>query len=150
MPKKVYLAGPVRGLTYGECTSWREYAIKELAKYDIIGVSPMRCKEYLDNGQALFETDENPLSCDKGIVTRDRNDVMQNCDIILVNFLGAKTISIGTAVEYGWADAKRKPIIRVMEKKGNLNEHAFTREMSGYKVETLEEGLYIARAILTP
>jgi hypothetical protein len=52
-------------------------------------------------------------------------------------------------VEYGWLDMKRIPIITVMEKEGNPHEHAFIRELSGYRVETLEEGLYIARCILT-
>ena len=149
MSKKVYLAGPIKGLTYGECTSWREYAIKELAKYDIIGISPMRFKEYKNTGTILKEPDNKPLSCDRGIITRDRWDVTKNCDIMLANLLGAKIVSIGTIFEYAWADMARKPIITIIEKEGNLHEHAMVREATGYRVETLEEGLYIARAILS-
>ena len=47
MQKRVYLAGPIRGCSYDNATDWREYAIKELAKDGIIGVSPMRAKEFL-------------------------------------------------------------------------------------------------------
>ncbi len=73
--KLVYLAGPIKGLIYDDCTSWREYAIKELKKYGIIGVSPMRAKEYLDNGEILTAPDNRVLSCSRGIITRDKWDV---------------------------------------------------------------------------
>ena len=36
---------------------------------------------------------------------------------MLVNLLGLEKITLGTMVEYGWADAFRKPIITVIEKK---------------------------------
>jgi nucleoside 2-deoxyribosyltransferase len=152
MPGKVYLAGPITGMTYEGCTSWREYAIKELKKYDILGISPMRCKEYLNDGSREFlrlKPDERPLTSDKGIVTRDRWDVTQNCDIILANLLEAKQVSIGTVFEYAWADMARKPIITVIESKGNPHEHPMVRETTGFRVETLEKGLYLARAILS-
>ena len=150
MSKKVYLAGPIRGLTYEGCNSWREYAIKELAEHNIIGISPMRCKEYLNTGELLLECDENPLSSSKGIVIRDRWDVTKNCDILLANLLGAEKVSIGTMFEYGWADAMRKPIITIMESQGNVHDHAFIKETTGFRVKTLEEALKIARAILNP
>ncbi len=150
MPRRVYLAGPIKGLTYKGCTSWRDYATKELERWEIIGVSPMRCREYLDNGQIIFEPDKNPLSCDRGIMIRDRWDVTQNCDIVLANLLDAEKVSVGTMFEYAWADMARKPVITVIEKEGNPHEHPMIREATGFRVETLEEGLYMARAILKP
>jgi nucleoside 2-deoxyribosyltransferase len=150
MSKKVYLAGPIKGLTYDKCNSWREYAIEELAKHNIIGVSPIRCKEYLNTGELLLGSYETPLSCDRGIVTRDRWDVTKNCDVMLVNLLGAEKISIGTMFEYAWADMARKPIITVIELEGNIHDHAFVRETTGFRVETLKQGLEIAVAILNP
>ena len=148
---KVYLAGPIRGLTYKECTSWRDYAIKELAKYGIIGVSPLRCKENLDNGEIILEQQKGmPLTSERGVITRDRWDVVQNCDIFLANLLGAKEVSIGTMIEYAWADIARKPIITVIEPQGNVHDHLMIREMTGFRVGRLEEGLYIARTILNP
>jgi len=51
-------------------------------------------------------------------------------------------------IEYGWADASRKPIISVIEKEGNVHDHSIVRELTGFRVETLEDGLHVARALL--
>jgi nucleoside 2-deoxyribosyltransferase len=147
MEKLVYLAGPITGLDYNGCTDWREYAKKELAKWGITGLSPMRAKEYLASEKNISDEYSATLSSSKGIVTRDRFDVM-SCNVMLSNLLGAKKISIGTVIECGWADAFRKPIITVIEKEGNPHEHAMIRELTGFRVEDLDKGLYIARAIL--
>jgi len=154
---KCYLAGPITGLTFRGCTDWREHAIKELAKYNIVGVSPMRAKHYLEALDIIDDCyderkDLHPLaavtSSSRGITTRDRWDAM-NCDLMLVNFLGAEKGSLGTMIEYGWADAARNPIITVIEKEGNVHDHAIMRELTGFRVETLDEGLNVAKAILT-
>ena len=143
----VYLAGPIQSLSYEGCTGWREHAIRWLAKYNIEGVSPMRAKEELAKEPIMADNFQGVMTNPKAIVSRDRFDCM-NSDILLVNLLGAKEKSIGTMVEYGWADAFRKPIITVMEREGNVHDHPFVRELSGYRVETLNEGLLVARAIL--
>ena len=52
-------------------------------------------------------------------------------------------------VEYGWADSYRKPIITVMEKEGNPHDYPFIRNLTGFMVDNLEDGIYVARAILT-
>lgn len=150
MSKRIYLAGPIKGLKYKESNSWREYATNELSKFGIIGVSPLRCKDYLNNGEVVLAPDKNPLSCDRGIVTRDRWDVTQNCDAMLANFLDAKEVSIGTVCEYIWADMARKPVITIIEQKGNIHDHPMIREATGFRVKTLEEALEIAKAILNP
>lgn len=73
----------------------------------------MRGKKYLANEKDIKDSYEKyPLSCQKGITCHDRMDIMR-CDIIIVNFLGAKRVSIGTVMEITWADAWRKPIIIV-------------------------------------
>ena len=118
-----------------------------MAKYGIFGVSPMRAKEHLQDRGILGEPDENVVSCQRGLTTRDRFDVM-TCDVMLANFLGADKVSKGTLIEFGWADAFRKPIITVIEKEGNPHEHPFIRELTGFRVETLDEGLKVARSIL--
>jgi nucleoside 2-deoxyribosyltransferase len=75
-------------------------------------------------------------------------DVMR-CDMILVNFLGASKVSIGSVMEIGWADAWRKPIIVVMEK-DNVHSHAMIREVAGYIVSNLDEAIKIVIAVLSP
>ena len=94
----LYLAGPITGVSFDGCTDWREYVAGKLPKY-IRGVSPMRGKKYLSNETAVKDAYENhPLSSSKGITCRDRFDTTR-CDMVFVNFLGAKKASIGTVME---------------------------------------------------
>lgn len=145
--KKVYLAGPILNCSYKNCTNWREYAISKLSDWGIEGVSPMRHKLHLSREEVISDSYDDVLCCSRGITTRDRYDVM-NCNIILANLLDSKNVSIGTVGEFFWADAFRKPIIAVMEKEGNPHDHAMLRELTGFRVETLDSGLAIAKAIL--
>jgi nucleoside 2-deoxyribosyltransferase len=149
MSKLVYLAGPIDGLKYKDCTDWREYAIEKLAKHDITGVSPMRAKEFLKEHPLIVDgVSDNVLATDAGIVTRDFWDV-RNSGIVLANLLGATKISVGTLIEYGWASSLNKPIITVMEREGNPHEHPMVRRLSGFRVETLEDGLSVAEALFS-
>jgi hypothetical protein len=158
--KTVYLAGPITGCSYEGCVDWREYAIKELAAVGITGLSPMRAKDYLQREKIIGDSYERTvLSSSRGIITRDRWDTTR-CDIILANFLGAEQVSIGTVMEIAWADLARVPIIMAMEptlpstrlplRPGNVHEHSMLREAAGFRVETLEDGLNVAKAILLP
>ena len=148
--KKVYLSGPITGLSFEGCTDWREYAIRNLDAFHIQGVSPMRAKDYLKSEGIVGDSYENTvLSSSRGIITRDRWDTTR-CDVILVNLLGAEKVSIGTVMEIAWADLSRIPIILVLESQDNIHEHSMIREATGFRVETLEEGLNVAKAILLP
>lgn len=149
---KVYLAGPITGLSYSGCTDWRAVAKDELAKSGIGGLSPMRGKEYLAHLETISGTGEEyahlgVLSNSRGIMTRDRFDATR-CDVLLVNLLGAKAVSIGTVMEIAWADLSRIPIVCAIEEKGNPHEHMMVTEALGYRVPSLDEALHICRAIL--
>jgi hypothetical protein len=144
----LYCAGPITGVSYGESTDWREYVASKLPPY-IKAISPMRAKQYLAHEKTIRDSyEEHPLSSQKGITCRDRMDVMR-CDMVLVNFLGATKISIGSVMEIAWADAWRKPIIIVMEN-NNIHSHAMLREVAGFIVTNLEEAIAIAIAVLSP
>ncbi len=151
--KKVYLAGPIRGLSYDDCVDWREEAKEKLAEYDIIGVSPMRNKECLKglkeitDDREFLSRFEKGLAGERGITTRDRLDAT-GCNVILANLLGARDVSIGTMIEYGWSDAFRIPMVTVMERKGNPHEHLIVSEITSYRAETLEEGLEYVKSLL--
>lgn len=161
MSVKVYLAGPISGLDYNGATSWRDYAIKELAKGGIKGLSPMRGKEYLSHlenisATCVAEGALSVLSAPRGIMTRDFMDCTK-ANAVLVNFEDAQTVSIGTVMEIAWAYAARVPVVCVMPKfvhvegMGNFtnpHEHATIHEAIGYRVETLDEGIQIVRAVL--
>lgn len=149
--KTVYLAGPISGLSYGGCTEWREGVRKDLAEVGIVGLSPMRAKDYLSSQTSLAKDctlygSLSPLSSNKGITTRDRFDT-QRVDLVLVNLLGAKAVSIGTMIELGWADSARRPIVCAMED-GNIHEHGMVKELIGFRVPTLEEAVAVVKAIL--
>jgi len=144
----LYCAGPIMGISYAESTGWREYIASKLPQH-IKAMSPMRGKECLKWEKTIKGSyEKNLLSCQKGITCRDRMDVAR-CDAILVNFLGAKNISIGSVMEIAWADAWRKPIIVVMEE-DNIHSHPILREVSGFVVSNLDEAITIAIAVLSP
>lgn len=106
----------------------------------------MRAKEYLREESAIKGFYDTPMSCPKGITTRDRNDVM-SCDCVLAYLKGAEKVSIGTAVEFGWADAFRKPVVMVIDE-DDIHNHPMLSTIAGFIIETLDEALHITLALL--
>ncbi|WP_119071594.1 nucleoside 2-deoxyribosyltransferase [Aggregatilinea lenta] len=143
----VYLAGPIKGLSYADSTDWRDFVCQMLPQA-ITPLSPMRYKQYLNAEHSLDDAYEHPLSTAQGIVARDRFDVMR-CDMVLAFLAGAPVASIGTMIEFGWADAYRKPIVAVMTAQ-DVHWHAMVRELSGFVVEDLKSAMDIIAAILLP
>jgi nucleoside 2-deoxyribosyltransferase len=145
--KKIYLAGPISGLTYEGAQDWRDYFTSTIDQ-QIACFSPLRGKEYLAmRGPLEGSYDEFPLSTDRGITTRDRNDCM-GADLVVFNMLGAKRVSIGTMVEFGWADAARVPSILIIEKEGNIHNYPMIREIAGFRVDNLQDAIAIAEIVL--
>jgi nucleoside 2-deoxyribosyltransferase len=151
--RSIYLAGAITGESYEGATDWREHVREQLSP-GIVGLSPLRAKEYLASELAIgdcYDSQnglETPLSTSRGIMTRDHFDVL-NCDIIMANLLGAKIVSIGTVMEIAWAYAYKKPLILVVEPENPHHEHCMIREATGFRVPTLDEGINIANSILT-
>jgi hypothetical protein len=142
----LFLAGPLTGVSYEKSIAWRSYVASKLPPY-IRAYSALRGKDYLAEEEVLKDVYEQfPLSSQKGISSRDRMDVTR-CDMLFVNFLGAKQVSIGTVMEIAWADMLRKPILIVMEE-GNIHEHGILKEVANYIVSDLDEGIRIATAVL--
>lgn len=153
---KVYLAGPITGLTYEEATRRRQYCRAKLLEYGIAGYSPLRTKGYLANEKKIGDSYEQyALSSQKGITERDRYDC-RTSDVVFFDFADTTVASVGSCIELGWADAYRNPIVTVMDiaaeeaLRKNPHDHAMVRAVSGYIVPTLDEGLEIVRAILLP
>lgn len=153
---KVYLAGGITGMTFNGANNWRDWAVRELAKDNIQGYSPLRGKDYLKAVNekagitAMQKTyDEFVMSTSKGINTRDHWDVSTS-DVILVNLLGAKIVSIGTVMEIAWAHAYRKPVVLAMEKEGNIHEHPMIKDSVGFHVYSLEAAVDLVKSILLP
>lgn len=150
----VYLAGPITGCNYGEATDWRELVADALGE-DFICLSPMRAKEYLENETDIAKSYDaeyeeggglaSALSSAKGINARDAWDC-RTADVVFVNFLGAKRVSIGTCMEVAWAFESRKPCIIVQEH-GNIHEHPMMYESASFVVEDLETGIAVLKAL---
>jgi hypothetical protein len=152
MERLIYLSGAITGVTHGDANNWREYARDFLLKKSdkrIKTLSPMRGKRYLDNGKPIEAFNNNlpkVLSTDGAIYTRDRNDVCR-CSAMLVNFLGATRVSIGSVMEIAWADLLNKPMVMVAEPT-NLHLHPILNRAVKIIVPTLNEGLEIIYEIV--
>lgn len=144
-----YLAGPITGCSYGEATDWRDEVIQNLDPR-IEGMSPLRGKTYLEEEESIdAEYEANVLSCARGIMSRDHNDC-KRADLLIVNLLGAKSVSIGTVMEIAWAFAYRIPVICVIEEDGNLHDHPMIREAISFRVTNLKQAADIANVTLLP
>lgn len=154
--KTVYLAGPISGLTYDEATGWRHAAQEVLAKSGIKAISPLSAAVHLRNHKGLLTDCEivpglecvvQAMSTPTGVVTRDKFYCL-NTDVMILNLLGSKRVSIGSMVEVGWANARNIPIVLVMEETGNFHEHAFVTECCQFRTTNVSDALHIVKAIL--
>lgn len=148
--KLLYLAGGITGLTFEQATAWRREVAGKCPSW-LKALSPLRGKEFIHQLTAqgdgkVADHYAHVLATPKGIVGRDRNDV-RRCDAILVNFLGATTVSIGTVMEVAWADAFGKPIIMAMEAQ-NLHRHSMIETVTPWIVEDLDQAVAVAVQVL--
>lgn len=164
MTKRLYLAGPIAGLTYEQAAlDWRAAVSHALHGYHscdpdqedhVINIrcySPMRGKVFLKGtGETIGKQgyESHPMSSMQGIIGRDRNDVAM-ADAVFMNVYGAKAVSIGTTVELGWADAYRKPVILILDK-GGVHDHAFFKGLATYVCDSVQQGIECAKALLIP
>lgn len=149
---KVYLAGPITGESWQEANEWREDFKRQFeSNYpQLIGYSPLRHKTYLQNETKIHHSYEDTVfSSQRGIFARDLNDVL-TADLVFVNLLNTKIISVGTVMEIAWAQGFNIPRIVVMEKENNIHEHPMIREACPFRVETLDEGFDLIAKILLP
>jgi nucleoside 2-deoxyribosyltransferase len=149
---KIYLAGPISGLSYEEAAG-RIKRIKHaleiqcsLANLDVM--HPLTGKGYLHTEKALApEGYKFPPSTDHAIVERDLWMVRQ-ADIVLMNLHGAKTASIGSVSELAWAHLLGKHTVVIMEE-GNPHQHAFVAQMADVVFETEKEAIhYVANLVM--
>jgi hypothetical protein len=147
----VYLAGPVTGLTYDGAEDWRAFAAGKLFARGVHAISPLRGQEYLRSIGEISPTGEgyatmHPLSSPRAIASQNRFDATR-CGLMLVNFLGAQRVSIGTVMEIAWADLKRIPVVVAMEPEGNPHEHILINDAITHRTTTLEQAIDLAIVI---
>src|SRR3982751_2947354 len=124
---KVYLSGPVTGLVYEDAVDWRQSVTQQLEHWDLRAIDPMRGKEFLaGKGELSAQCDQHPAHGAREVMTRDHFDTI-NANVVLVNFLGAQRVSIGTVMEIAWAWDRRIPVVAAIEP-GNIHDHAMVTE----------------------
>lgn len=148
--KKVYLAGPITGCSWDETENWRDQ-FKSFHIPRVECFSPLRGKGYLKGETSIKDhydqVESRTMSSAKAIMTRDSFDV-RTADALVVNFTGAKKVSIGTVMEIAWAWQNRTPVIAIgMD---HLHDHSMLNEAINWKVDTLEDAAEILRMMFNP
>src|SRR5665213_1426834 len=110
--KYVYLAGPILGCTLGEANDWRKFVSDELASFNIIGISPLRCEPLIGKTYSA-EYPDPKFGTPRAIAAKNIFDVC-DCDVTLA-FMPkppeGRTQSYGTIIECAWAKAYSKQVI---------------------------------------
>lgn len=145
----VYLAGPMVGLTIEEAMSWRREAMSRLSSPSIHCLSPVRGvgKETVPGS---FPTDPlaTPLTTDRAITTRDRADI-KRADVVMMNLCSGGSVSIGTIIELGWADAFRVPVVGINGGRlHSLYNHPFVRDLVSFWCPNVAEAAFCVLSIL--
>lgn len=123
---RIYLAGPIKGLSYEEATRWRKDAAAYLTGGWLVdgadlgsGIEiydPMRGKEELRGVAEIPSVVKGSVFTDADYIFQSDTWHIRNSDIVLVNLLGAKeTWHIGTMFEIGYAYALKKQVIVVSD-----------------------------------
>ena len=146
---KVYLAGPIAGCSWDEAMDWRKYARTFLHGCEV--VSPLRCEGYLTGVEKMPSTTKawdalsKPTSNAHAITVRSHWDSVK-ADVVLANFGGANTVSLGSCFELAWAWEARVPCIVVID---DLHDHPFVRETAYVVVGSLTEAIDSTLKLLT-
>jgi nucleoside 2-deoxyribosyltransferase len=112
---KVYLAGPIAGLTDNQARGWREDVTEKLSQHGIKGVSPLRCEppaaDKFDDVNKL-----NKAFCSE-ILAKNTFDV-RNTDLTLACLpkpAEGQRYSFGTMWEVGATRILGKPVVIVTD-----------------------------------
>ena len=144
MKPTIYLGGPMSGMTWRQAMEWRWTAQTRL-EHSWRLINPCRTQIPMDKlDEVIIASTQKDGDLDlhltaTGITAQDEFFIDQS-DWLLVNFLGAERVSIGTVWEMGYAWAKGKKIVTVVEP-GSINDHPFTRRRSHVFTPDFEEAL---------
>ena len=133
--KTVYLCGTVT--PDPKHLQWRDQVVERFAETNIMPLSPVRGKDPKNwTKDGLEGVGDVPYS-DGGFVPRDMYDV-RRADALLVYFMEApERQSLGTWIEFGWADAWGKPIV-VCSTLNEVIKHPFIYKRACRVVSDLE------------
>jgi nucleoside 2-deoxyribosyltransferase len=135
---KIYLCGPITGMSWEQATGWRRQATAFLEKHGFEVLDPMRGKEAFLRGTDSIPIDL-PFRYPNEILHRDRFDVTRS-DALLANFLHAERPSIGSDFELAWATEQRKIIVLIAKPDSLYAQHPFVRYAVTYLTDSIEDG----------
>lgn len=144
---KIYCTKPMKGCSFEAVVEYYNEIQGILEDMGWVFLNPMCGKNYLA-GEKSFKNSgyTQPLSNDQAIVERDRWMVKQS-DVLLVNLLGTKEVSIGSMFEMSWGYDCGKHIVTVMEN-DSIHYHAFTLKCSHVLYNNLGEAIdYLGKLI---
>jgi len=128
----IYLAGPIGGLTWEAATRWRANVASMLSPLTCL--SPLRDTDdgrslrsshhVTDGGRLTNEGKDSAIPFEE-LFARDETDCCVLSNLVFFNYLGAKTLSVGTNSELSWCRALAIPRVVVIEDEGNPNLHPF-------------------------
>lgn len=145
---KIYLARSISGCTPDEVFEYYDEAAKRWQDVGYKVLSPMLGKEHLRTELQFREHSyKHPISTNHAIFERDKWMVSQ-ADVVYVNLLDTKRVSIGCMMELAWASLLGKHTVVVMEKE-NEHRHAFVLEAADILFETEEEAEQYLEKLVT-
>jgi nucleoside 2-deoxyribosyltransferase len=146
---KVYLAGPVSGLSWKEATLWRKEVTKHLWQdWGIEAIDPLEGKAHLQFEKAIPLTTEHVRDQAPAILDAALYNVMR-ADMLLVHFNEGSTVSIGTVMEIAWARYLHKPVVVVSDSVNNVHNHPMITASVTAVVSSLTEALAIIGPMLS-
>src|SRR3990167_5890004 len=146
MSLQVYLSGPITGKSFDEATNWRHDAMVELHIAGFKVRDPLRGKSFspLSHQKKIdhkaYKAEANPTLSDKALHDRDILDVISS-DILLVNFMDATQVSIGTVIEIAIGAYLNKLVVIAAPKDDKFHNHPFIRVEATVIFHTFEEAL---------
>lgn len=147
---RIYLAGPITGLTHEGASGWRDQVATIFGGMGFECFSPMRHTDNLKGVGVIQGNEEyqsNVMTTAKGVMSRDFFDV-KRADLLLVNLLGTKRVSIGTVMEIGWAWHMQKPVVVIAEPDNEHVTHLMMQEAISVVVPDIATGIRVVQSYL--
>ena len=147
--KTIYLAGPVRGLSFKDARGWRvSFAGRLAALVDRAGQMAYRTVDPTATWvPPRSEEYDRPYRYPVGHsfaqeFARDRADVL-SCDYLLANFYNADAVSVFSVMEAAWAYQAGRHVVLVLgtEKQIQPHDHPALRHCASVVVDSLDDAV---------
>jgi len=104
---RIYLAGPIAGCSWAKASRWRKIAKKFLEKYGLLIFDPLAQVPRRD--YVIRERDYTSQEMKKFL--QQDYEALKLSDIVFFNLSYMSRPSIGSLIEWGWAEGKKRVLI---------------------------------------